>query len=246
MNPKARDGGKPVALLTGAAGSLGRELGVVLAVGGYDLVLHGRTLDGRLRAVEQAVRRAGARATSLACDLTRDAHLRRLVERAVRWGGRLDLLVNSASAFEPTRGDGTPAHWEKTYRVNAVAPFLLARAAAPYLARSGGSVVNLLDVYAEHPLLKDHAAYLASKGALLTLTRLSSVELAPRVRVNAVAPGAITFPPAYPAARREALKKKALLRRSGSGREVAEAVLYLAGAGFVTGQILRVDGGRFV
>jgi pteridine reductase len=132
------------------------------------------------------------------------------------------------------------------FRVNAVSPYFIAQAAFPALRRAKGSVVNLVDTYADQPELKDHAAYQASKAALLALTAILARELAPRVRVNAVSPGAITFPDSYGPGRRKAVAARSLLRRSGKPEEVADAVAYLAGARFTTGQTVKVDGGRFV
>ena len=160
--------------------------------------------------------------------------------------GRLDLLVNGASVFQPTPGGGRPGEWERMTKVNAMAPYFLSRALGPLLAEHRGSIVNLVDTYADHPVLPDHPAYLASKAALAALTRVLALELAPKVRVNGVSPGAVTFPDSYSKNRRTALAQKSLLRREGSPGDIAEAILYLAGANFTTGEVLRVDGGRFI
>jgi pteridine reductase len=158
---------------------------------------------------------------------------------------RLDLLVNSAAAFEELPLPLTDAAaWDALLDLNARGPVLLVRALAPLLARSGGSVVNVADVGGGMVAWKGHAAYCASKAALVRATECLALELAPRVRVNAVAPGTVLWPEAFAASRRRELTARIPLRRAGTPADVAEAVLYLAEAPFVTGAVLPVDGGR--
>jgi pteridine reductase len=248
MVPKPKQLGfsKPVALVTGAAGSLGRAICLKLAQNGYDLALHGRQTRSDLWALAHEVEFAGAKVALYAADLSHPATAASLIDRAVRNFGRLDLLVNSASEFFETPRGGRPGDWDVLFRTNAVTPYYLARSASIHLAKTGGSVVNLVDVYAEHPVLTDHPAYLASKAALLTLTKVLARELSPKVRVNGVSPGAITFPSSYTSAQRRKIAHKSLLKKAGTPEDVADAVSYLASASFVTGELLRVDGGRFV
>jgi pteridine reductase len=159
--------------------------------------------------------------------------------------GRLDLLVNGAAGFEAlplARIDA--AAFDAQMHLNARAPLLLVRALAPLLARAGGSVVNVADVGGGLVAWRGYAHYAASKAALVRLTECLALELAPRVRVNAVAPGTVLWPEAYPEARRRELARRIPLGRAGTPEDVAAAVLYLARAPFVTGAILPVDGGR--
>jgi pteridine reductase len=158
---------------------------------------------------------------------------------------RLDLLVSSAAAFESAPLAETDAVvFDSQMDLNARAPLLLARALAPLLARSRGAIVNVADVGGGLVPWKGFAAYCASKAALVRLTECLALELAPRVRVNAVAPGTVLWPDAYPPARRRALVARIPLGRAGEPEDVAAAVRYLADAPFVTGAVLPVDGGR--
>ena len=158
---------------------------------------------------------------------------------------RLDLLVNSAAGFdERPLGATDAAAWDAQLDLNARAPLLLTRALAPLLRRSGGSVVNVVDIGGGLVAWSGFAAYCASKAALARLTECLALELAPKVRVNAVAPGTVRFPEHYGAARRRELERRIPLRRIGTPEDVAAAVLFLAEAPYVDGVILPVDGGR--
>jgi pteridine reductase len=158
---------------------------------------------------------------------------------------RLDLLVNSAAAFEPLALEETDAAaFDEQMNLNARAPLLLTRALAPLLRRTRGAVVNVADVGGGLVAWRGFAAYAASKAALVRLTECLALELAPEVRVNAVAPGTVLWPDRYPESRRRALVRRIPLGRAGTPEDVAAAVRYLANAPFVTGAVLPVDGGR--
>lgn len=237
----------PVALITGAARRIGAAIARRLHADGYDLALHyhASAADMRALAAELESIRPGS-VLPLQADLAAFDRLPELVAQAVGRFGRLDGLVNNASAFFPTpMGTATPAQWDALFAVNARAPFFLAQAAAPHLAASGGAIVNLADVYALQPRA-DLAVYAASKAALLGATRALAVALAPRVRVNAIAPGAILWPDAgVDDELQQALLAKTPLGRTGTPEEIAGVVAWLLrDAGYVTGQVLRVDGGR--
>ncbi len=192
----------------------------------------------------------------LQADLRQFDRLPELVAGTVGRFGRLDALVNNASGFHPTPlGTVTPAQWDDLFAVNARAPFFLAQSAAPHLRAACGAVVNVADIYAGRPL-PAHAPYSASKAALVSLTRALALELAPQVRVNAVAPGAILWPEQeppdlrgeqrQPSAAQQAILDATALGRIGAPDDIAAAVHWLlsADAGYVTGQVLHVDGGR--
>ncbi len=234
---KGRAAGRRVAWVTGASGSLGPAIALSFARGGYDLVLQARRDRSALQGLTREAEALGARVASAAPSLA---------ARAQKVFGRLDALVNSASEFSPTPRGGRLATWDRLFHLNAVTPYLLARETAAKMGSQGGCVINLVDSYVDLPVLRDHAAYLASKSALATLTRVLAMELAPRVRVNAVSPGPITLPSGFGASRRKRIAQQCLLRKAGCPQDVGEAVWFLSQASSITGQVLRVDGGRFV
>jgi len=181
-------------------------------------------------------------------DLTETERLQCLVTQTLARFGRLDGLVNNASTFYPTPLEqATPAQWDALFASNARAPFFLAQAAAPHLRASGGAIVNLADIYAQSPL-RHHAIYSSAKAALVMLTRALALEFAPDVRVNAIAPGAMLWPEHARNTERERRLTAAIpLARTGTPEDIAGAVDWLlTGARYVTGQVLRVDGGRLL
>ncbi|GAA3926063.1 pteridine reductase [Luteimonas lutimaris] len=248
---------RPVALVTGAARRLGAAIARGLHAAGYDLALHYRSSASEARALagELDAARPGS-VLLLQADLAQFDRLPELVAHTVGRFGRLDALVNNASGFTPTPlGTATPAQWDALFASNARAPFFLAQAAAPHLAAARGAIVNLVDIHAQRPL-RDHAVYCMAKAALVMATKALALELAPEVRVNAIAPGAILWPEAPASAqaggdtddaRRAALLARTPLARTGTPAEIAEAVRWLLqGATYCTGEILRLDGGRLL
>lgn len=237
----------PAILVTGAARRIGAAIARRLHADGCALALHYNTSAADMQALVDELEAARPRSVLvLQGDLARFDTLPELVAKAVGRFGRLDGLVNNASAFFPNpAGGATPAQWEHLFAINARAPFFLAQAAAPHLAASGGAIVDIADVYALQPRA-DLSAYAASKAALLGSTRALAVALGPRVRVNAVAPGAILWPDEGidPELQRE-LMEKTPLGRTGTPEEIAGVVAWLLrDAAYVTGQVVRVDGGR--
>ena len=237
-----------VVLITGAARRIGAAIARRLHAEGYDLALHyrGSASDMQSLVAELDAARAGS-TLALQADLAAFDRLPELVARTVGHFGRLDALVNNASAFYPTpMGQATPAQWEELFAVNARAPFFLAQAAAPHLRAARGAIVNIADIYADTPRA-DLAVYAASKAALLAVSRGLAVSLAPEVRVNAVSPGAILWPDGgIDADMQERLLAQTPLGRIGDPTDIAGIVAWLLGdaAGYVTGQVIHVDGGR--
>lgn len=240
---------RPVALVTGAAKRVGAQIARTLHAAGYDLALHFRRSTTEIAELQAELEAQRAHSTLLLqAELADTVHLPVLIEALVAHFGRLDALVNNASAFHPTPiGATTEADWDTLFASNAKAPFFLAQAAAPHLRATRGAIVNLVDIYADRPL-RHHTVYCMAKAALQMLTYSLARELGPEVRVNGVAPGAVLWPDSGKAyADQQALIEHTALKRPGAPEDVATAVLFLLrDAGYTTGEILRVDGGRML
>ncbi|MGO4504278.1 MULTISPECIES: pteridine reductase [unclassified Dyella] len=238
---------RPVALITGAGKRVGAVIARTLHAAGYDLALHYRHSAADAELLAASLERQRSNSTCIVqAELADLGALPGVVQRALDRFGRLDALVNNASAFYPTPvGTATPAQWNELFASNAQAPFFLAQAATPALRAARGAIVNLVDIYAERPLA-NHPVYCMAKAALEAMTRSLALDLGPDVRVNGVAPGAVMWPSdgkAYDD--QQAMLARTPLQRAGSPEDVAGAVLWLLrDAPFVTGQIIRVDGGR--
>lgn len=170
-----------------------------------------------------------------------------MAHSAAQWG-RLDGLINNASSFTPSPlGSIDESQWDDLVGSNFKAPLFLAQAAAPHLKRVGGAIINITDIHAERPLA-GYAVYCAAKAGLLGLTRALAIDLAPDVRVNAVAPGPIAWPDNttdFPPDARNAIVQHTLLKRTGTPDDIARAAAFLFfDAPYVTGQVINVDGGR--
>ncbi len=233
------------ALVTGAAVRLGRAIALALAERGANVIVHYRSSREEAEAACAELAALGARAWPLQADLASPDQAADLIPRAAELAGPVQVLVNSASIFGPsTLADMTLDQVSANLTVNAWAPLALMRALAAQEIDEG-RIVNLLDTRVQG-LDLDHAAYILSKHALLQLTRMAAAELAPRITVNAVAPGLILPPPGEDEGYLDALAGSLPLQRHGSAEDVADAVAYLLQAGFVTGQVIFVDGGRHV
>lgn len=226
------------ALVTGAARRIGRAIALELHRRGHRVAVHYR--ESREEAEDTAAQLGGA--PLVQGDQAREPE--RIVREAAEALGGLDLVVCSAAQFGKVPSDTvTRAQFDAMLAANLTGPFFLMQAALPYLRRSRGSIVTLLDVCGTTQVWKGHAHYAASKAGLAAVTRLLALEWAPEVRVNGVAPGAALLQPGDDA---ERLAKRIPLQRIGTPEDVARAVAFLAGEPFITGQILIVDGGRSV
>jgi pteridine reductase len=232
-----------VALVTGASKRLGREVALGLAEHGADVVIHYRSSADEARKVVAEVEKFGRRGVAMQADLDNVAQIRALFEKVASQFGRLDILVNSAASFVETGfAKTTEKEWSESLDTNLKAPFFCSQAAAPLLKKTGGCIINFADVggilgwtgYIPHSI---------SKAGVIMLTRCLAKELAPEVRVNALAPGTITLPDDAPALEADFIKQ-APLKRSGRPSDIIDAVTYLATAKFVTGHTLVIDGGR--
>ncbi len=245
MNSLTRDDHK-VALVTGAGRRIGACIAKTLHEAGINVVLHCRRSQSEARVLAEDLN--GARRDSacvLSADLCRPEEVRELARAALARWRRLDALINNASVFRETAlGDPDEAQLDELIGVHLKAPFFLAGQLAAELRRRKGCIVNLTDFYAAHPL-KNHAAYCATKAGLAMLTRSLARELAPEVRCNAVAPGAILWPEGDDEPRRREIMRRTALGRAGEPADVARTVLFLVtAAGYITGQTIAVDGGR--
>lgn len=233
-----------VALVTGAARRVGAAIARRLSASGMRVALHYRHSQAEAEALCNELNAAGGSARPFRCDLS-DGAAARLVRDVIGAFGRLDVLINNASLFEPMRLDQFDlAAWDRTLRVNLTAPMILAHSAAEELRRNKGRMINLLDAATERPWAS-HIAYCVSKAALQTLTRALARALAPDVNVVGVAPGVVDWPPDYGEELRNALTDRIPLRRAGAPADVAAAIHYLLADGdYITGVTLPVDGGR--
>lgn len=236
-----------VVLVTGAARRIGAAIARRLHASGANVLLHYRGAEAEAAGLEAELNATRAKSASkVKADLMAPIAPRALVSAALERFGRLDLLVNNASTFYPTAvGSIEAGHWEELMGSNLRAPLFLAQEAAPQLKKNGGAIVNVADIHAERPL-KGYLVYSIAKAGLVALTRALALELAPEIRVNGVAPGAIAWPEdgQFEPPERERIVATTPLARLGSPEEIARAVHFLATAPFVTGQILAVDGGR--
>jgi pteridine reductase len=233
-----------VALVTGGAVRVGASISEGLARAGYDLVVAYRSSKPRARELESRIRDLGRDCLLVQGDLADPAACAAVVRAAQETYGRLDVVVNSAASFESRPLETVDAAaWDAVMAVNVRAPHLIVRAAADLLRAARGAVVNIVDLSALEPWI-DYPDHSVSKAALLHLTRIQARALAPSIRVNAVAPGAVLAPEGEDPVRWRRLGEAAPLRRTGNPSDVVDAVLYLVRADFVTGQVLAVDGGR--
>ena len=239
-----------VVLITGGAKRVGAAICRRLHAAGANLMLHYRASAGEARLLQAELN--GARADSVAliqADLLDLKAMPSLVEQTVQRFGRLDALVNNASSFYASPiGEITAAIWDDLMGTNLRAPLFLAQAAAPALRKSQGAIVNIADIHADRPL-KNYVVYSVAKSGLVALTRSLARELAPEVRVNAVAPGPILWPDdaSFDEVSRQRIISHTLLKREGTPDDIARAVHFLlADATYMTGETINVDGGRHI
>lgn len=245
--PGSLDG--KVVLITGAARRIGASIGRRLHAEGANVVIHYRGSADEARALCEELNTARDNsAMSLQADLGDVEALPKLIADAAAWYGRLDALVNNASSFYPTPvGTISADDWDDLLGANLKAPLFLSQAALMALREAHGAIVNIVDIHAQRPL-KDHAVYGAAKAGLAMLTRSLAKDLAPEVRVNGVSPGAILWPENDVSdASKDAILQQIPVGRIGDPSDIAGCVLYLIrDAGYVTGQIIAVDGGRSI
>lgn len=234
-----------VALVTGAGQRVGQAIALHLAADGWRVAVHYSASAAGAQETVDRIRRAGGHAAAFQADLRAPDAAAPLLDAVIAAFGSLDVLVNSAAGMERTPiGTTTAAAFDAIIALNLRAPFLLAQAAAAVMPE-GGVIVNIADHMGEEPW-PDYAVHGVSKAGVIALTRHLAAALAPRLRVNAVAPGFVLAPPGTPESVVERFVADTPLRRIGAPADVARAVAYLLDATYVTGETLHVDGGRRV
>lgn len=235
-----------VVLVTGAGVRIGREIAIALSECKARVAVHYNSSAKQANETLASIRAAGSDGELFQADLTDHANADKLIGKVVAHFGAIDVLVNSAAVMQRTPvGEVTPEQWDAMFALNLKAPFFLSQAAAAAMGERGGSIVNIADLAAFEtwPAYVPHGI---SKAGVVQMTRSLARALAPRVRVNAIAPGAVLLPDGWSEESEEHIVSTTPLKRLGSPKDVAEAVIYLIQADYVTGTTLIVDGGRHI
>jgi pteridine reductase len=236
----------PVALVTGSAKRLGKQIVCQLHQAGYRVIIHYHQSQTEAQRLADSLnqQRSGS-AAILAADLLDNQAVKQLAAQALACFNRLDVLVNNASGFYPTPlASATLENWDDLFGSNVKAPYFLAQALAPALSDNNGCIINMVDIHAQQPL-QDHSIYCMAKAALLMMTKSLARELAPTIRVNGIAPGAILWPSQQLAEADKAdVLRQIPLQRTGTPEDIANTVLFLLQSPYISGQIIAVDGGR--
>lgn len=239
---------RPVALITGGARRIGAVISETLHRAGYRVVIHYHQSKSQAQALTAELNQQHANsAAAISADLNQFSVLESLITQSRQVWGRLDILINNASSFFPTPvGSTTEAQWQDLMNTNLKSPYFLAQSAAPYLSAHQGCIINIADIHGERPL-KGYPVYSIAKAGLIMLTKTLARELAPQIRVNAIAPGITLLPEKLVDADIiEKFKEKTLLKRFAEPKDIAQAVLFLIQQTAITGQILNIDCGRSI
>jgi pteridine reductase len=236
----------PVALVTGSAKRLGRQIVCQLHQSGYRVIIHYNQSANEAYSLADSLNRQRPKsAVALQANLLDMPSLTQLAHQTLACFNRLDVLVNNASSFYPTPlKTASLSDWDDLFGSNVKAPYFLAQALAPELAKQHGCIINMVDIHARQPL-QEHSVYCMAKAALLMMTKSLARELAPTIRVNGIAPGAILWPSQQLAdTDKAAILQQIPLQRTGTPEDIANTVLFLLQSPYITGQIIAVDGGR--
>jgi len=234
-------------MVTGAARRIGAQLVRHLHQADMNIVLHYRSSSKDATALADSLNNQRANSVKLLKgDLKNYQHIPMLIEQGIELFGQIDALINNASSFYPTNlQDVTEEIWEDLVGVNLKAPLYLTQALAAELKKNQGCIINIVDIHGDRPL-KDYSLYSIAKAGLIMFTKSMARELAPEIRVNGIAPGAIMWPEEqhYEGMHQEIISRTAL-KREGSPQDIADTALFLIEhANYITGQIIAVDGGR--
>ena len=233
-------------LITGSAKNIGAIIANELHCAGMNVIIHYK--NSEKEATELVKKLNNFRcdsAISIQADLEKEECYSTLIDDALSFKGKIDVLINNASAFYPTPLNNINENdWNKLININLKSPLFISKLAAKSLEKNKGCIINITDIYASNPL-EDHAIYCISKAGLITLTKSLAKELAPSIRVNAISPGPITWPNGMNIERKEKIINQTILKRMGNAEDIAKTVVFLIkDANYITGQILDVDGGR--
>ena len=235
-----------VILITGAAKRIGAAITRGLHGANMDVIIHYNTSSSEannLAAELNSIRQDSA--CTIKADLLNTDEIKSVIDQAISFKHRLDVLINNASVFYPTPlNEITASQWGKIIGINMKAPLFLSTNAAVHLAENSGCIINLADIHGNRPL-KKHSIYSMSKAGLIMQTRSLAKELGPGIRVNAISPGAILWPEDIDKATRDLIIQRTILKRQGTIEDVVNAVYFLIeNADYMTGEVLTIDGGR--
>ncbi|PCJ50291.1 MAG: pteridine reductase [Gammaproteobacteria bacterium] len=241
----------PVALITGSARRIGAVIARLLHQNHHQIIIHcNHSLTEAEQLASELNDLRAASALVIKADLSTSQGCNELIEAVLEdsgmFKGRLDVLVNNASAFYPTAiGDVTDSDWQQLFSTNLKAPFILAQGFSASLKQNFGSIINITDIHGERPLA-GYSVYSMSKAGLISMTLSLAKELAPNIRVNGVSPGAILWPEADEGdlQKQQKVLAKIPLTRMGAPMNIAQTVLFLLKNDYITGQTIKVDGGR--
>ena len=234
-------------LITGAAKRIGREMAKAFFDRGWDIIIHfNNSIEDALSLADQMNAQRSNSALIIQANLDHAKDIEKLADQALSKNSRIDALINNASTFYPTPiGNFTEDNWEALMGSNLKAPLFLIQAFCEELKKNNGFIINVTDINVDKALI-NHSIYLAAKSGLQTLTRALAKELAPDIRVNAIAPGAILEPPnvEWTIEQKNKIINSVPMARMGTEKDIVDAAIYLSEAEYVTGQILNIDGGK--
>ncbi len=237
----------PIALITGAARRIGAEIAKHLHRNGYQVIIHCHHSQAEAESLAATLNTIRPNSAYVAvADLGSREGCEELIDKALSFEGRLDALINNASAFFPTPiEDVNEQQWQQLFNTNLKAPFILSQRASAALKLQSGSIINITDIHANKPL-SGYSVYSMSKAGLISMTQSLAKELAPKIRVNAVSPGAILWPEheLENSEKQQNVIARIPLKRMGAAKDIAQTVLFLLQSEYITGQIINVDGGR--
>jgi pteridine reductase len=235
-----------VVLITGAAHRIGATTARYLHAAGFNIILHYLSSRSPAQALQKELNSMRENSVVLVqADLLANNAVTALVKEAYNAWQRLDVVINNASTFYRTPiGSANDQHWDDLFGTNVKAPFFLSQAAAPYLRKTHGCIINMVDIHARRPL-KEYSIYSMAKAALETMTKALARELGPEIRVNGVSPGAILWPDNLDEVTKQRIVSKTFLKRKGEPEDIAKAIRFIIeDAPYMTGQIISIDGGR--